>query len=248
MRSSLPATTPSFQNPASWVWFQAIALWIWLQAIFTNQPAYITQRGEHVIRNQKTRRIYITPVPSSNLLRTNNLPLRWFRSWQREDAVARFIGDEFVYCPKERSDWIIIGGQASRGCYITGGGYNGYVVDEIGPFRVHRTFGDPLLEQRLLAVVRDPEGTYRYIGFPLHLFSRPMTEGEVSPRISQAQPVPRNPQVDSGGNIELQDMSRIMSWSFNPDPDEEEEVQERADRALEYLINGEDLGLEEEEL
>ena len=60
--------------------------------------------------------------------------------------MARLIGDEYVFCPEDRSAWEIVGMKATRGCCITGGGYDGYIVEEVRIYAVHRTFGGSRVE------------------------------------------------------------------------------------------------------
>ena len=126
-------------------WSYFITLWAWVCAVATHQPAYITADGKHIIRRRKEGYIYITPVPKSNPLYLNNFPIRRHRHWLGEDAVGRFIQDEYVYCP-EGQGRIMGSRKATRGCYVEGGGYKGYVVEEIGPYWTHRTLGSPTLE------------------------------------------------------------------------------------------------------
>jgi len=109
-----------------------INLWAWVMAVVLGQPAYISAEGKHIIRNKEPGCIYITLIPTSNPLYTNNPPIRNRRYWVGDRGVSRFIGTEFVHCPEDRSDWRIRGRRATRGCYIEGAGFDGYIVEEIG--------------------------------------------------------------------------------------------------------------------
>jgi len=39
---------------------------------------------------------------------------------------------EFIFCPEDREDWVVMGSKATQGCYKEGGGFNHFIVEEIG--------------------------------------------------------------------------------------------------------------------
>ena len=109
--------------------------WAWLFAVFTHSPTYMTAKGQHIIRNQLPGHIYITRVPHSNPLFVRNSLPNQRRHWRAEREVVEVVQKtEFVLCPDERDDWVVVGPKATQGCYIEGGGFNHYIIKEVGTY------------------------------------------------------------------------------------------------------------------
>ena len=89
--------------------------------------------GQHDIWSRTPGHVYITPVPHSNDLHQRYPPSCSTRTWHSSSEVWEFIaGTEFVICPEDRDDWVIVGPRATEGCYIEGGTFKGYIEEEIG--------------------------------------------------------------------------------------------------------------------
>ena len=50
---------------------------------------------------------------------------------------------EFIFCPEDQVGWTIVGPRATQGCYIEGGGFDHYIVEEVGLYSDGRTGNYP---------------------------------------------------------------------------------------------------------
>lgn len=217
-----------------------LTTWAWTQAVWKSKPAYITADGRHIIRDRRSGHIYITPVPASNPLFINNPPIRRMRYWLESSAVADFIQDDYVHCPEDWRDSVVVGGTATRGCYVEGGGYDGYVIEEIGVYQQE----NPNLERRrrLLTVMINPDQEIKYVGFPFRFFTEPPPDPLANLRTSIARPRPRGA---SGGNpeeIELEEWSRGRLTMADFNLRDRRSTEKEMEEALSYMIDGDEDG------
>ena len=100
----------------------------------TQTPTNMTAKGQCVIRDHQPGHIYITQVPGLSPLFTTNPSVRSARDWRTENQVWVFMGEKVTSCLIDQEDWIIIRGKVSQGCYIEGGEFNGFIIEEIGTY------------------------------------------------------------------------------------------------------------------
>ena len=68
------------------------------------------------------------------------------------EEVVQSVGLNQVLCPDDREDWVFIGPKATQGCYIEGGGFNGFVVEELGLYLDERAPIRPGPDRELIAL------------------------------------------------------------------------------------------------
>lgn len=157
--SRLPLCHPTYSGPTTiamsvilhltnfWAAFSALALRLLaivlssliahggrLWAVLLGHPTYLTAEGEHVIRNRKPGRIYITRVSPFHPLARSNPPPQPNRYWLEDGAFGRYLQMGYIFCPEDRRDLEVVGGKATQGCYIQGGFYDHYVIQELGAY------------------------------------------------------------------------------------------------------------------
>ena len=106
----------------------------WSQSMthLNKAPTYFTNSGAHVIRQPRPDCIYISIVPQSNTLFIANPPSQPHHIWRTDQGVQEFLRNKSVLNIEDSARWNIVGPKATQGCYIEGGGFSGYIVEEIG--------------------------------------------------------------------------------------------------------------------
>jgi hypothetical protein len=95
------------------------------------------------------------------------------------------------------------------------------------------------ISDRLLTIIRDNEGTYKYVGFPLNLFAGPPDDGTPFIRESLALSIQR---TLTAGTMDEVEMTEIGGWTYNDHDISLGQLEEGSfitvEEALDYLAYG----------